>query len=243
MKTEIKTILCIPGKWNDRSEIITSVALTNMKEYIFMGNILLHLPTNQSFEVEICDFDLRLKNSFEIAGEGRFTEFDLINIEEHTFVVYVIGKGGSQQDAFSVMKAGNAFLNAGGLGLKVETSGKAFTKEQWVEILNYQDEEKFYESFVVILMSEENSIYSCGLHNIGLRDIICDNNLSVEQAVDLLRTFIYYLLFDKPTIISGQTFSVEVDAPRFKIIEGECKIYEKDELFFNPFGIYNLQQT
>ncbi|MEO7768609.1 MAG: DUF4261 domain-containing protein [Ferruginibacter sp.] len=241
MTENLEIILCIPGKWKDLREITTSIISKNMNEYIFAGKILLHLPTSESFEIQIQQKDSRLRNSFDIAGQGRFSDSELDNIDNHTFVIYLIGKGGNQSNAEKVIKAGQAILNADGLGIKVETSGKAFTKAQWTQIINYDDESKFYKAFVVMLTTENNLVYSCGLHNIGLRDTICDSDLEVNEVNDLIRIFIYYQLFDKPQIESGQTFSKDAKSPVFRIIEEDCKIYDVTDSFFNPFGMYHLQ--
>ena len=234
-------ILCIPGQWKSRSEIVTSLALANMKEYIFAGMILLHLPTSTSFEVEVHDADPRLRQAFEVAGQDRLSESELSEIEQHTFVIYIIGKGGSQENAVAVMNAGHAFLKAGGIGIKIETSGKAFSNEQWTEIVNETDK-NFYNAFVVLIKSDRYSIYSCGLHNLGLRDVEIDSSLNTDEAIELIQIFIFYLLVDKPTILSGQTFSVAKDAPVFTILEQKCVIYESDELCFNSYGMYYLEQ-
>ena len=64
----MKTNLCIPGNWADRSEIVTSIAKSNMGNYIFAGNILLNLKTTIGYEVELFDRDELLKESFRWAG-------------------------------------------------------------------------------------------------------------------------------------------------------------------------------
>jgi hypothetical protein len=53
----MKSILCIPGNWKDRTDLVTSIAEKTKGEYIFAGGILLNTKTNQSFELEVCDAD------------------------------------------------------------------------------------------------------------------------------------------------------------------------------------------
>jgi hypothetical protein len=241
LEKEQQIILCIPGHWKDRSEIVRTVARTNLHEYLFAGIALLHIPTSETFEVEVCEPDSGMRGSFEVAGQGRLSESELTAVDQHSLVVYLIGKGGNMQNAERVMKAATAFLNAGGLGVKVETTGKAFNKDQWLRLSQSRDEGKFYTGYVILVSTETNSVYSCGLHNIGLSDVICDCSLPIEEALDLVEIFIYYLLVDKPTIKSGETFSKETGAQKFVIIEEECTIYRPDHLFFNSFGMYRLE--
>ncbi|CAN5138541.1 hypothetical protein BH11BAC5_BH11BAC5_09980 [soil metagenome] len=94
---------------------------------------------------------------------------------------------------------------------------------------------------VVILITANNSVYSCGLHNIGLRDTICDPDVDVNESADLVRIFICYQLFEKPQIKPGQTFSKDAASPVFRIIEEDCKTYDVSDSFFNPFGMYHLR--
>ncbi len=56
----MKSILCIPGKWKDRTELVASIAISSAHEYIFCWEcFLLHLPRKLASvsEVEVCDLD------------------------------------------------------------------------------------------------------------------------------------------------------------------------------------------
>lgn len=178
--------------------------------------------------------------SFEVAGQERISKKELESIERHTFILFLIGKGGSLADAENIMKAGNAILNSGGIALKVETSGKAFTPHQWKNILNTEENEKFFDAFVVLLQYEDNSIYTCGLHNIGMKDIFCNSKKNTNESVNTILSFLYYLLQEKPIIKSGETFSEKEGAPVFKIVEERSILYPEEDLFHNPYGIFRL---
>jgi hypothetical protein len=241
--TNIEIILCVPGKWKDRSELVISLAAMNNDQYIFAGNVLMHIPTNEFFEVEVCDYDHRMKEAFAIAGAGRMNEAELNEIDNHSFVVYIIGKGGDMESAAKMMKAGQAFLNAGGLGIKVETCGKAFNAEAWNAFTNSAIELKYYMAFVILLIStEDNYIYSCGMHNVGLRDTICDYTGDIKDIANLIEVFSVYQLAENPVIKDEQTFSPQADAAVYRIIESECIFYEKEHRFYNPYGMYYLKE-
>lgn len=68
------------------------------------------------------------------------------------------------------------------------------------------------------ITTDDGTVFSCGMQNLGLKDTIV-SGLQFQEAVDLIRIFGFYQVVDKPAIISGQTFSATVDAPRFRIIE------------------------
>lgn len=234
-------ILCLPGQWKDRPGILSAIALANLHEYVFAGNILLHLPTGDGFELVIESADERLAEAFSIASQGRLSEDDLDAIGNHTFVIYLLRKGGSTEDAEKMINAGNAILKAGALGIKVETAGRAFTPEQWTEISHTEGIEKFYQAYVAMALAENNEIYTCGMHNMGLRDILFNPGADMKTGIELVSLFICYLLYDKPDIEPGETFSRDADAPIYTILEEGCTRYAEDDPFFNPFGMYRLQ--
>ncbi len=231
--------LCIPGPWKDRSDIITAIAQTHAGEYVVGGYTLLHVSSGNSFRIEIEERNPKMREAFELGGQA-LSEADFRLIDQHQSVVYIIGEGGSMETADKVVHAGNAFLSAGGWGLKVETSGKAFMKEQWLEITAQKEVKKYFDAFTVLLRAEDGAIYSCGFHNIGYRDIICESYISEDVAVDLVVAFAYYLLYDRPVVEPGQTFSMSAKAPAFRIITENCALYSEDDLFYNPFGLYRL---
>lgn len=76
----------------------------------------------------------------------------------------------------------------------------------------------------------------------GLPDVAIPSIISANEAAVLLNDFNLYHLVDRPTIKDGETISMEEDSPRYKIQFNDDFRYEEDDMFFNPFGIYNLSQ-
>lgn len=239
--TSVKSILCIPGLWKDVTELVDSIFSNNVGEFIFGGKVLLNLKTDIGFEVEIYDRDDDMKASFQVAGmASRLSDNYLDLIDKHTFVIYLIGEAGSVDKAKSIAEAGLAILKSGGVGIKVETAGKAFTKEQWA--YHYQ-QSNWYEMFVLdSIVDEDGATYSCGMHNLGLRDTIVSGE-DFQESVDLISLFGYYQLVDKPTITNNQTFARSADSPiRFQIVDEPKQPYDGHELFNNPFGMWRLKR-
>ena len=236
-----KTILCIPGNWNDRTEIVTAIAENNMNEFIFAGMVLMNLKTNKGFELEIYERDDRMKDSFKFAGMvNRVSEEFLKKIDKHKFVVYLSAETGDLKSATEIAEAGNAILKSGGIGIKVETTGKAFTKEHWTELLSDFEESNLYQMYVLDSISDgKGTTYTCGMHNLGLKDSIVYNE-DFQESVNLLSIFGYYQLVDKPEIQSGQTFSTDMESPIFEINEERNQPNIGDELFENPYGMWKL---
>jgi hypothetical protein len=239
----MKSIICIPGTWIDRSAIIIAIANNTSHEYLLAGNILLNIPTGKHFEVEICDRDTRMTNSFKVAGLiNQVTQEFLEEIDKHTNVVYLIGEGGNIESAEALAKAGHAILKAGGIGIKVETAGKAFMKEQWTDLLADEFEASSYKMFVLdSITAEDGTVFSCGMHNLGLKDTIVSDE-PTDQAVELVSIFSYYQIIDKPTISSNQTFSQTAGGTVYRITEEPNPPNSGHELFDNPFGMWRLRR-
>ena len=242
-KTKSKTILCIPGNWKDRAEIVSKIAANNSNKYIFAGNILLDIIGNKRIEMEICDQDIRMIESFKWAGINRdISEDFLTKIEKHNFVIYLTIETNGFENARAIAEAGKAVLKAGGIGIKVETAGKAFTIENWIALIESSEDAKFYQMFVIDnLINENGEIYSCGMHNLGLRDsILLDKN--VEKVREIISIFGLHQVIDKPKIKVGQTFSINKKAEIYNLSEEQNQPNKKDELLKNPFGMWRLER-
>jgi hypothetical protein len=234
---EIEIVLCIPGPWADRTELVQSI-VKHSGGYIFAGMVLMHLDTHQSYELEFCEQDKRMLSAFEAAGPHWKNTPEMELIASHKSVCYLISKGGSIESAHSIMNAACGLLNAGGYGVKVESSGLAHRPKDWIEQTQYNYLFKSHSSYVVYILSED--AYSCGMHNFGLPDAIVDSNES-ENPCELLRVFTLYLLSESPVIKDGQTFSVDSESPIYRIKACAPINYGDDSLFNNPFGMWRLQ--
>jgi hypothetical protein len=238
-----KTILCIPGNWNDRTEIVTAIAENNMNDFIFAGMVLLNLKTNKGFELEICERDNRMKDSFKFAGMvNRVSDEFLDEIDKHKYVIYLSAETGDLESATEIAEAGNAILKSGGTGIKVETAGKAFTKEHWADLLTDFEESNLYEMFVLdSIANKEGQVYSCGMHNLGLKDTIVAGE-EFNDATTLMKSFNYFVLMDKPNLKENHTFSPSEEWPTFKITEENNQPNKEHELFENTYGMWKLEK-
>jgi hypothetical protein len=242
-KTKSRTTLCIPGYWKDRTEIVTAIAEKNINEFIFAGIVLLNLRTKQVFELEIYERDDRMKESFKWAGMvNRVSEQFLNDVDRHNYVIYLSAETGDPESARSIAKAGYAILRSGGIGIKVETTGKAFTGEQWAELVSELEESNLYQMFVIDSITDgRGKTYSCGMHNLGLKDSIVYNE-EFQESVRLISIFGHYQLVEKPEIKNNQTFGINAEAPVFIISEEINQPNKGHELFENPYGMWKLER-
>jgi hypothetical protein len=238
----MKSILCIPGNWADRSELLSAVVKATEGKYLMAGSMLFNTTEKHHFIIEVCEHDPMMHIAFSIAGMvTRYSEEELLKIADHKLMVYITGDTGDLIQAKHLADAAAMLLKAGGLGVKVETSGKAFEKGHWLTQLEDFEPHKLYPLFVVdSIVDGEGTVYSCGMHNLGLPDTIVSGE-AFQEAVDLIQIFSYYQIVDKPAIAANQTFGVAEDAPVYRIIAEDEQPNKGHELFENPFGMWRLK--
>lgn len=204
--------------------------------------------------------DPKMVKSFKVSSMTWpcFSDEDFAWIERHTAVLYVLSKNFTAGEAADVAKAflkiGRQLLEAGGIGIKCDSSGVSHSRARWEQIeekMRGTDLERWgalFRAYVALPIAFETDIYSCGMHLLGAPDLIVSKSVisrgimpgenDIGAAVRLFRIFAIYLLGECPVgaFGSGHTFSVDAQAPRFRLIWEPCKDYEQDSYFFNPFG-------
>jgi hypothetical protein len=233
-----KTIIGIPGQWESRSKIVTSIA-NNSNGYLFAGMVLLHTQTQESFTLEIYEKDENLRHAFSIAGNDRLSEKELQAIEKHTYCLYLVGEGGTPDRARSFMNAANALLSCGGIAVKVESAGIAHSAVDWGKFTADERLGALLKAFVTYVGSP-GQFYSCGMHNLGFPDCVVDASIPAHEAAQLIHTFLGYILVEQPTLQSGETFSVDADSPYYKLVLENCTMFENGDAFHNPYGVWRL---
>ena len=239
-----KTILCIPGNWEDFDDFKDSLIASTEAEYLTVGDFLINGKRKRHYTFEFCERDEKMKASFAVAGKvTRVREDFLDEIENHKYVVYISGDTGNLEEAEHIVHAGNAILKAGGIGIKIETTGKAFEKSRWMELLVDFESHRLYEMFVLdSIIDEDGTVFSCGMQNIGLKDTIVSGE-GFQDAVDLIKIFGYYQIVDKPVIHNNQTFQKSAGASIYRITDEPHPRYEGHETFENPFGMWRLTRV
>ena len=125
-------VIGVPGYWESKEEIIQQIIAGN-DDFICAGSTLINTKTQALFELEVYDYDPDLKISYAYCGRRTFTDEDVQAVDEHTYTVYVIGESGSPTLARELLKAGGAVLKAGGVAVKIESSGGGTFKTRLVE--------------------------------------------------------------------------------------------------------------
>jgi hypothetical protein len=237
-------MLCIPTPCKSSEELALKIVENSNGNYIYAGMVLMNVKTKESFGMEICEKDPAMKVSFEVAGKvNELTDEFLEQIDSHNSVVYLTGNSGSFENAYAIAKAAEAILHSGGIGVKTESSGKAFTADMWLSATEQFDEMKLYELFVLETIHDKQSLltYSCGMHNIGFKDVAVYNE-DFYSAYELIRVFNVFRFVDKPVLNDGETFSLSEDHDRYFLHTMKTAPTDGQELFENPYGFWELKK-
>lgn len=231
-------IIGIPGPWQTQSDIVTAIA-KHSGGFLFAGRVLMELATKQAFGLEIHEHDPNMRHAFEVAGGARIAGDDLDAIAGHRHTLYALSQGASIEHAGQMLRVGVALLNAGGVAVKVESSGLAHSAARWRELAASKNPFDLYVAFVTLTGNGE-CFYSCGMHSFGLPDATVPGDLDPQSAAQLLSVFNSHLLAERPALADGNTFSIGEDSPRFVLRHSACHTYEPDDPFHNPDGMWNL---
>jgi len=236
------SVLCIPGNWTDFEAFQEALIVSSGASCMVVGNMLINGKDKRHYSIDFCEHDAKMSESFRVAG--RVTELPnetLDEIASHRFVLYISGETGNLAEAEQIARAGMALLKAGGIALKVESAGKAFSRTTWLEFIsNFEPERHLYDMFVLdSITRDDGTVFSCGMHNLGFKDTIISGE-PFEEAMNLIRMFGYYQIVDKPNIKHNQTFQLSPGAPLFRITEENHPPYANSEVFHNPFGMWRL---
>ncbi len=233
-----RLILGIPGPWATLPDVARAVTASG-SGYELEGNRFRAVGSCTTFDVELYDHDPNLRRAFEIAGEGRFTPAELSGIENHRSTVYLLGIGGSAENAWAAARAAVGLLDSGGLAVKIESTGKAHTSSYWRESASSNDLFRLYSTFVVLVGARE-CFYSCGMHNLGFPDASIDSRLGTDAGARVLNNFNYYQLSKRPILKSGHTLQIAAGEPVFRITLDVCKRFADEHPFHNPYGVWNI---
>lgn len=233
-------VLCIPGPWGDRSELIRGIA-ANSEGYLCGGQIMMDVQTRFSCEFIFEPADDKLYQAFRHAGWYWRDTPEMQAVAGHRSVVYLAGKGGSEGDALSMVRAGAAMLKAGGLAVKVDSSGIAHSALRWAEFVRDGSVVGAFDALVAVVQGEGQA-YTCGMHCFGLADVVV-NDIEPEDIAELLRVFCLYQLIEAPTLLDGQTFATKAGGAIYTLRQHPGIEYPLDSLFHNPYGTWQLVQV
>jgi uncharacterized protein YegJ (DUF2314 family) len=238
-------VLGIPGPWKDRTSLLAAIAAANggggPPRYLAAGPSMIDLESKSGFEFEDYGANPNMSEAFRIAGEGRLTERELAAIAAHAHTVYLLGEPEDRESVRRMARMAAFLLKAGGLGVKVESSGVAHPPDRWRYLSESASTLSLYRAFCVLVGGREGS-YSCGMRTFGLPDVAVTVRVSPREAAEILTAFNHWQLLENPEPREGDLFSTAASDPVFTMRHGPYG-YDPQELLNNPFGKWTLDPS
>lgn len=232
-----KIITCVPGMWKSRLELVDAI-VTRSGGWTLEGDCLQNATSGEKFGVQVIGYDSALANAFSIAGRRSMSPDDIDAVKRHIQTVFLTGSGGTPERARDMMQATSALLKAGGLAVKVETSGVAHGPANWQALEAAPELVALYHAYVTMVAAEK-VYYSCGMHNLGLPDASVPRSLPPRDAARTLEGFLLYLLYESPDLSDTHTYSLDASSPRFKL-QDTTSAFPEEHPFHNPYGVWIL---
>ena len=236
---EAQLVISIPGTWQNRQAIMSSLIKTHPLNYLFVGDIFLETATRKSCLIEIKERARDLVSNYQVSGEEKISAVTLNNLKLHQQIVYLIFNCASYETCVTAARFAKIFLDLGGLAVKVESAGIAHDRTTWLKKYNSDDVFDIYSLFVV-LVEDEDRFYSCGMQNFGKPDVCLDATEEINLAIYVMNVFNYYRLTEYPILKDGQTFQPDLETSMYKIKWIKEQEYEPEDLLYNIYGRWHL---
>ena len=229
-------VLCIPGPWEDRRAFIAGLAGTG--KAIAAGRFFKEIGAEAHCEFVLEETaNARMEDAFRLC----LMPDDVVPpLAAHRSVLYLIEPAETGEAAVRRMiHLSGLALQAGGLGVKVEVAGKAFSADKWRELS--QHPLAHYEQMVLHMVSAEDGYYSCGMHQFGYPDTFVETE-DFQEAVDVARSLERYQIYETPALESGHTFSTGEGAQVWRLTRADHP-YHGDEILDRSLGVWRLSKA
>ena len=163
-------IICIPGPWAAREDLIRALVGAHEGRYLMAGLIVLDTTGQDSLTIDWQVRDPRMTDAFRPSAHSDET---LAAISAHRSVVYLHFPRDVRAQRERILKYSDVLRKAGGIAIKLENSGLSHPWSRWFEWLSAPFENQHYLAFVIHAWDDSGG-YSCGMHQFGLPDATVD---------------------------------------------------------------------
>jgi len=196
-------------------------------------------------EYSILKPDPRMPDAFDACRDRRNDTWkaeDTKAVKAHKSVAYILSPPLSVASAKTISRKMlgliPALFKAGATAIKGESAGIAHGRAGWLKLAKQRAKsEALCDAWVryPIYDEEDEVLYSCGLHLLGLPDVEVAEGYGAEYAVLAINRI------GRRMLLSGETAGLaRVKAAGLGFKRTKCKRYEEDEFFYNPRGYVRL---
>jgi hypothetical protein len=231
--------ISVPGQWETLESAARQIAARS-GGYLFTGDALTNIATGRAWACDVIGPDKSLHKTYERAGQGRMPKAELAMLRKHTLTLRLYGPGGSYEAARNMMTLAAALLRAGGIAVKVDSSGIAHGREDFLALHADVEPGGVYWTYVSLINSSEG-FHTCGMHALGHRDVITSDEADPRQAWLLMHQFNGYSTQSGMIIADGDAVGDE-QGVLFHAYQESCTLYPRSSLYYNPYGMWRLKK-
>jgi hypothetical protein len=206
-----------------------------------LGGAIVRTRDIKEFPFDVVEHDPLLAGSIRLGSRGRIAGELLDRVAQHRHTVYVRGEGGSTEAAREMTAVATAVLRAGGLVVKVESSGSAVAPAEWFKYADPAHPAGLYWAYVALVRDEAHGHYSCGMHTFGLRDAITDMIYEPEPLAALVHNFLGLTFATRPPLNDGDEFSDDESGIVYRVRGEKCQTFPPPHMQHNPYGMWRIE--
>lgn len=229
---DIIVTLRIPGNWSDPEEIYS-----RLPRGCRIEGSSLFLEDGSEFECHAVKPDGQFADVFSSSCRVPPTTDEMDRIRNYKANTAIIGRGGSLESAYALLRAGAAIVKAGGAGVFIDNSALAHGGEFWLEMLADGSPDAISFAFVSIIHTKVE-VFTIGLHVLGAPDVKMQSKDVSEQGKEVIE-MIQYLCNGVKEIGDGHIIADE-DGPLFRTKLVKSSLSPPGSPMYNPYGCLQL---
>ncbi len=214
------------------------------RQFAMLGGAVVRASDLKEFPFDVVEHDPLLAGSIRAGSRGRIAGELLDRVAQHRYTVYVRGEGGSTEAAREMTAVATALLRAGGLAVKVESSGSALAPGEWFKYADPAHPAGLYWAYVALIRGGDDDAhghYSCGMHHFGLRDAITDMIYEPEPLAALVHNFLGLTFATRPPLKDGDEFSDDESGIVYRVKGERCEAFAPAHMQHNPYGMWRIE--
>ncbi len=223
----------IPGNWANPGEILERLP----PGYRLTPEALV-LPDGQKIEFHPAPPDDQFVGVFQSACRTQLTEEETEILRSYKVNLVLNGPGGTLNQAWTMMEAASAIIQAGGAGVFIDNSALAHSGQAWMEMASSGDTDALSFAYVSVINGSSN-IRTMGMHMLGLPDIeMAQDCGSGDNVIEIMR----YVCASKKPIGDGHIVADE-NGPRFHVFAKDDQRSKPAGPMFNRYGLLLLKSA
>lgn len=228
----VTTTLRIPGTWAHPGELIERLP----PGYRLTPDALF-LPDGTEIEFVPMPPDDQFAHIFESSCRRPATPEELARVRRYTVNIGLKGPGGSMDAARAILRAGAAFLRAGGAGVFIDNCALAHGGGAWLEMADDGGPDAVSYAFVAIVRGDRD-VWTMGMHVLGFPELIMSSSDLETDAETIVEVVRYVCRGEKP-LGDGHVICDE-NGPRFQTASTDSDGRTAGSPMHNPFGRLRL---